>query len=45
MNNTYPTLSAALSKIECLILEGYGSFKLFRSEDKLWNVIVNGEGK
>lgn len=42
MNHTKcDTLNAALSTIENLISQGYSSFKLYRSEGKVWNVIVN----
>ena len=42
MNHTqYDTLNAALSTIENLISQGHQSFKLYRSEGKVWNVIVN----
>ena len=37
----YDTLNAALSTIEDLISRGFHSFKLYRSEGKVWNVIVN----
>ena len=52
MNSQHTTLSAALSTIEQLVSQGHQSFKLYRSEGKVWNVIVNtvhtlsqGEGK
>lgn len=35
------SLNAALSTIEDLISQGHLSFKLYRSEGKVWNVIVN----
>lgn len=35
------TLNAALSTIQQLISQGHQSFKLYRSEGKVWNVIVN----
>lgn len=42
MNHTKcDTLNAALSTIEQLISQGFSSFKLYRSEGKVWNVIVN----
>lgn len=41
MNTQYTTLKAALSTIENLISQGHSSFKLYRSEGKVWNVIVN----
>lgn len=42
MNHTkYDTLNAALSTIENLISQGHSSFKLYRNEGKVWNVIVN----
>lgn len=37
----YDTLNAALTTIENLISQGHSSFKLYRSEGKVWNVIVN----
>lgn len=41
MNSQHSTLNAALSTIENLISQGFSSFKLFRSEGMVWNVIVN----
>ena len=42
MNPTkHTTLNAALLTIEYLISQGHSSFKLYRSEGKVWNVIVN----
>lgn len=41
MSSQHNTLDAALGKIENLISQGYSSFKLYRSEGKVWNVIVN----
>ena len=41
MNSQHTTLNAALSTIENLISQGHHSFKLYRSEGKVWNVIVN----
>jgi hypothetical protein len=41
MNTQHTTLNAALSTIEQLVSQGFFSFKLYRSEGKVWNVIVN----
>lgn len=41
MNSQHTTLNAALQTIENLISQGHSSFKLYRSEGKVWNVIVN----
>lgn len=41
MNSKHTTLNAALNTIEQLISQGHSSFKLYRSEGKVWNVIVN----
>lgn len=41
MNTQHTTLNAALTTIEQLISQGHQSFKLYRSEGKVWNVIVN----
>lgn len=41
MNTQHTTLNAALSTIEGLISQGHQSFKLYRTEGKVWNVIVN----
>lgn len=41
MKTSHTTLNAALSTIENLISQGHLSFKLYRSEGKVWNVIVN----
>lgn len=41
MKTSHITLSAALNQIENLISQGHSSFKLYRSEGKVWNVIVN----
>lgn len=41
MTSQHTTLNAALSTIEQLISQGFSSFKLYRSEGKVWNVIVN----
>lgn len=41
MSTQHTTLNAALSTIEQLISQGHSSFKLYRSEDNIWNVIVN----
>lgn len=41
MNTKHDTLNAALQTIEDLISQGFLSFKLYRSEGKVWNVIVN----
>lgn len=41
MKTTHATLNAALSTIETLISQGFSSFKLYRSEGKVWNVVVN----
>jgi hypothetical protein len=37
----YHTLNAVLVTIEQLISQGHQSFKLYRSEGKVWNVVVN----
>jgi hypothetical protein len=41
MSSQHTTLNAALTTIEDLISQGFSSFKLYRSEGKVWNVIVN----
>ncbi len=41
MTTQHTTLNAALHTIEDLISQGFQSFKLYRSEGKVWNVIVN----
>lgn len=41
MSSQHSNLDAALGKIEQLTSQGYSSFKLYRSEGKVWNVIVN----
>lgn len=41
MNSQHDTLNAALTTIEGLISQGHSSFKLYRSEGKVWNIIVN----
>lgn len=41
MSSQHPTLNAALQTIEQLISQGHSSLKLYRSEGKVWNVIVN----
>lgn len=41
LTTQHTTLNAALSTIENLISQGHSSFKLYRSEGKVWNVIVN----
>lgn len=41
MSSQHNTLDAALGKIENLISQGFHSFKLYRSDGKVWNVIVN----
>lgn len=41
MISQHTTLSAALTTIEQLLSQGFASFKLYRSEGKVWNVIVN----
>lgn len=41
MSTQHDTLNSALSTIENLISQGHSSFKLYRSEGKVWNVIVN----
>lgn len=40
-HTVYDTLNEALTTIEDLISQGFSSFKLYRSEGKGWNVIVN----
>lgn len=41
MPSQHSNLDSALLKIENLISQGFSSFKLYRSEGKVWNVIVN----
>ena len=41
MNTQHSTLNAALQTIEDLVSQGHSSFKLYRSDGKVWNVIVN----
>jgi hypothetical protein len=41
MNSQHNSLYSALGQIENLISQGFHSFKLYRSEGKVWNVIVN----
>lgn len=41
MNSQHNSLDSALGQIENLISQGFSSFKLYRSEGKVWNVIVN----
>ena len=41
MSSQHTTLNAALHTIEQLVSQGHQSFKLYRSEGKVWNVIVN----
>lgn len=41
MPSQHSNLDSALLKIEHLISQGHSSFKLYRSEGKVWNVIVN----
>ena len=41
MNTQHTSLNAALITIEQYISQGHSSFKLYRSEGKVWNVIVN----
>jgi len=41
MKTQHTTLNAVLTTIESLISQGHSSFKLYRSDGKVWNVIVN----
>lgn len=37
----YDTLNTALTQIEQLVSQEWSSFKLYRRDGKVWNVIVN----